>query len=288
MMKKAFFVCMILAGFLTSSLHAEINFPQDGFVAGWKKARELTYSASNLYGYINGGAELFLEFGFEELLIRRYDKGEAEISAEVYVMENPLAALGIYLAKSGKETPNPSINARNSGNAFQYSIVKNKYYVLINNFDGSEEFIPVMLKLAQSILDSIPVKVDQDVWKYLPDENRIAGSEQIIRGPFGLQPIYTFGEGDILQLQSEIFGYVADYRDGDNRLTQIVVPYPDAEKAKNIFLNLKENLDPYLKIVGATEDGFVFKDYQQKFGSVALEDRILSLKMHLQEKPGID
>ena len=287
-MKKALFIYVILAGFLPYNLQAEINFPQDGFVSGWKQARELKFSANNLYGYIDGGAELFLEFGFDELLIRRYQKGEAEISAEVYVMENPLTALGIYLAKCGKETPNPSIDARNSGNVFQYSIVKNKYYILINNFDGSEDYVPVMVKLAQPILDSIPAKAADDVWKYLPAENLIEGSEQIIRGPYGLQPIYTFGEGDILQLNGEIFGYVADYLNGDSRFTQIVIPYPDAEISKNIFLNLKENLDPYLKIVFESESRIVFEDYQQKFGSVKLEGRILNLKIHLQEKPNID
>lgn len=284
-MKKIIYFVLLFSS--SSYLFAAVNFPQDNFIDGWKKGGHSNFSAQNLYGYINGGAELFLEFGFNELIIQRYQNGDAEISAEVYIMVNPLAALGIYLAKSGKETPDSTISARNSFNKFQYTIVRDKYFILINNFEGNEEFALVMASLAQHILESLPENSNSDVWKYLPEQDRIAGSEQMIRGPYSLEPIYTFGNGDILELNGEIFGYVADYRGDNSPHKQIVIPYSDVEKATAVYQNVLENLDPYLKIVDQTNDQFVFEDYQHKFGVIKVDGRFLTLKIHLAEKPEI-
>ncbi len=287
-MKKTIYIFLTISLFLNAHLSAEINFPQDDFIDGWTKARHSKFSANNLYGYINGGAELFLEFGFDELIIQRYQKGDAEISAEIYIMDNPLSALGIYLAKCGKETPNSSIKARNSVNEFQFTLVQDRYFIFINNFEGTREFVPVMDSLAQHILVSLPESSNADIWEYLPEENKVSGSEQIIRGPYSLQPIYTFGKGDILQLNGEVFGYLAAYRNDGAIYTQIVIPYPDVEKANSTFQNLSENLDPYLKILIQSDNQFVFENYQQKFGTAKLEGCILTLIIHLENKPHID
>jgi len=98
---------------------AEVVLPEDNSVAGWVKSeRLLRFEKNNLFDYIDGGAELFLEFGFDKLLVQRYKrvggKGDEEIAVEIYEMESPESALGIYLIKTGKETPIKAIKSRNS------------------------------------------------------------------------------------------------------------------------------------------------------------------------------
>lgn len=172
-----------------------------------------TFSGHDLYGHINGGAELFLEFGFEELQVQRYHAGEAECVREAYRMDSPAAALGIYLAKCGKETPTADLTARNTVNRYQLTVVQGPVFLQINNFSGDESLLPAMVSLARQGLADIPPTASLSTWDYLPDENRLDGSELLIRGPFALQPIFTLGEDDILQLHGEIFGVVADYYD---------------------------------------------------------------------------
>ena len=266
-----------------------INLPENNFIHGWYKSDYLlTFYENDLYGHIDGGAELFLEFGFDSLLVQDYSNGEVDLSLEVYCMECPEAALGIYLMKCGQEKPDTIINARNSTNKYQALIVKNNFYIQLNNFKGNAKAASVMPEMLNHLLSTIPEPNPIELLNILPVKNKIPGSEKIIRGQYALQPIYTLGEGDILQLDGKIFGVVANYKsDEDGEYTQIIIPYPDNDKALNVFKNLNANLDPYLKVIEKNSKGFVFEDYQKKYGKINLVDSRILIMIHLINKPSI-
>jgi len=63
------------------------EWPGDEFAPGWRRYQTpMVFSAKDLYGYIDGGAELFFEFGFSELTVQRYRCGERELSLDLYRM----------------------------------------------------------------------------------------------------------------------------------------------------------------------------------------------------------
>ncbi|MCX6567443.1 MAG: hypothetical protein NT147_00120, partial [Candidatus Aminicenantes bacterium] len=106
-------------------------------------------------------------------------------------------------------------------------------------------------------------------------------SERLIRGPYGLQPYFTFGEGDILSLGGRIFGALAEYRmPGGAAFTRLVVPYPDPDAAAVALAHLKANLDPYLKVTGDRPDGFDFVDFQAKKGDVTRSGAVLDIRFN--------
>ena len=262
----------------------DIKLPGSGFFPGWKPSGvPRTFIKGDLFNHIDGGAELFLEFGFKRAAVQRYAKGKAEIVLEAYEMESPDAALGVYLMKCGVETPQPGVPARNSSEAAQFTILKGGYFVLINNPEGERDLIPAMTALAAAVLGSIPaLPPDPRFWDPLPKEKRIAGSERLIRGPIGLQPYYTFGEGDILGLGGKIFGVLANYDEGGGQAsTRLSVLYPGAAQARNIFLGLRSNLDPYLKILDGGDTGFSFVDFRERYGLVRLEGAKIELAFNL-------
>lgn len=285
MKKKAILLFLILC--LSVECKAGIILPDDNFVVGWITAgKTLRFVGSDLFNYIDGGAELFHEFGFKELLVQGYRQKDKEIVLEVYQMESPEAALGIYLMKCGEETPVEKINARNSGNKYQFTIVKESFFIQVNSFAGDEKLIPIMITLTQQTLRFIPKEQPVKILDILPKENLVPGSELIVRGPYGLQPIYTFGEGDILQLNGKVFGVVGEYKDSNSgRYTQIVIQYPNVKDASSAFSNLIMNLDSYLEITDQWEGSFIFKDFQEKFGSVNLNEDFINIKIKLSEKP---
>ena len=285
MKMRTFLIITILC--LSLDCHAGIILPDDNFAPGWiTSGKTLRFVGSNLFNYINGGAELFHEFGFKELLAQGYRQGENEIVLEIYQMESPEAALGIYLMKCGQETPVKKIKARNSGNKYQFTIVKGSYFILVNSFAGDEKLIPIMTTLTQQTLKFVPQEKPVKILDILPKENLVSGSELLIRGHYGLQPIYTFGEGDILQLKGETYAVVGDYK-GENSgsYKRIIIRYKNSEDALLTYQNLLTNLDPYLKILEHWEAGFIFKDYQDKFGQVNLNKNIINIKIKLNEKP---
>jgi hypothetical protein len=80
--------------------------PDSGFAPGWEKSEALrTFTGQDLFNHIDGGAELFLEFGFVKLSVQAYASGKAELTLNAYEMESSASALGIYLMKMGRETP---------------------------------------------------------------------------------------------------------------------------------------------------------------------------------------
>jgi hypothetical protein len=264
----------------------DLTLPGDDFVPGWKKSlRALRFEESDLFNYINGGAELFHEFGFEELFVQRYTKDENEISLEVYRMESPESALGIYLMKCGFETQIPGIGARHTGNKLQFTIVKGDYFLQANNYNGDEALMPVMVSLCQQVLATISEGDPVELLEYLPEENFVPGSGLIIRGPYGLQPIYTFGEGDIFRLGGEVFGVVGDYRINGDVFSRIIIPYPKESQAKAAFRNLALNLDPFLEVLESWDTGIIFEDFQGKFGIVLLKNRTLEITINLKDNP---
>jgi len=285
-MKK--YLCLIGILFLVLESQAQTSrLPEDGFVEGWTKGEKTRrFVRTNLYDYIDGGAELFLEFGFEDLTIQRYRRGNQEISLEVYRMESSEAALGIYLMKCGQEIPHPEIPARNSVDKLQFLVVKNNYLLMINNFKGEEALIPVMIALTKKTLEQTSEGTPVKILSVLPQENFIPASQRLVRGPLALQSIFTLGEGDILRLKGSIYGVSGRYESEDGSShTRIIVAYPSAEDAQQAFQHLYSNLDPYLKVLNREEHTFLFEDYKKQYGIVSLKDKILSIRVNLSELP---
>lgn len=262
--------------------------PESDAVAGWEQQGRLRrFTAADLYGHINGGAELFLELGFTELLVQTYLKSEQEISLEIYRMENPQAALAIYLFKCGQETPWTEIETRNSSGRFQVTLVRGNCFVLVNSFSGDRALRPAVAGLAGKLLESIPPVSLSDPFALLPTEARIAGSERLIRGEYSLQLLYTLGPGDVLQLGGEVFGVAADYRarEGGNPVTMIQVDYPGEKEASSAFAHLVAVLDPALEPLEQSTKRLVFRDYAERFGVVQLAGQRIKISVCLAERP---
>jgi hypothetical protein len=268
---------------------AAVVLPPDGFAPGWTRAgKPQVYRETDLFNSIDGGAELFLEFGFTQLTVQFYAREFFELALEVYEMESPESALGVYLLKAGKEAPVKGIDARNTGDRYQITLVRDKWFVHVNNADGLPGAVPAMSILAEKLLASIPKGKPVTLFDTLPREGLIPGSERIFRGPYALQSLYTFGPGDILLQKGRIFGVAGDYRGPEGgTVTRIFVTYPDISAAEAAFDHLRQNLDSYLVVVEKYAQGFVFHDFQDKYGQVLLRGRGLEIRVNLPTKPVI-
>ncbi len=256
--------------------------PGPGFAPGWAKAGPLrTFTGQDLFNQIDGGAELFLEFGFAKLRLQPYVRGRAELTLNAYEMESVASALGVYLMKMGRETPFPEVAARNSSEEVQLTILKGRYFVQVDNLGEVPASKAETVALANAFLANVAEEPAPTPLDLLPAEGRVAGSERLVRGPYGLQPYITFGEGDILSLGGRIFGALAEYRMADGAtFTRLIVPYPNPDSASAALAYLKANLDTYLKVTGDRPDGFDFVDYQSRKGSVVRSGAVLDIRFN--------
>jgi hypothetical protein len=101
-MKKIPFI--VLAGFLahcnlTSSAadNPTALLPKPSCGAGWNiEGKAAFYGKDNLSDRIDGEAEIFFPYGFENLAYGRYTKGDKAFDLDVYRMGSPLDAFGMY------------------------------------------------------------------------------------------------------------------------------------------------------------------------------------------------
>ena len=260
--------------------------PVDGFSGAWKKNGPMkVFRSEDLYGHINGGAEAFLELGFDQLTVQKYRDGANELTAEIYRMTDPTAARGIYLARCGKESPDASLKVRHTASRQQILLQRHRYYLVLYNTAGGAANAPLLVKAAQAIVAKMPADAPVTALSLLPPAGLVAGSARIIRGPVSLQALYTLGDGDILQLGGKITGAAGDYKDTAGATTLIVVDYPAPAAAAAAFKHLKANLDTYLKPSSSTEAKLVFQDYEKKFGVVTVTGKRMEVRLHLAKAP---
>ncbi|MFB3852380.1 MAG: DUF6599 family protein [Vicinamibacterales bacterium] len=280
---KAFALVCLAAG----TALAQDPMPADAAVPGWKRAGNVrVFKEADLYGHIDGGAELFLEFGFEQLAVQKYRRGSDEISVEVYRMTDPTAAVGIYLMKAGaKETGDNAFPERHTVNRHQLMFQRNRWFIVVNNLGGAETVRPSMLKFAATMAASLPRTAAIPELALLPKAGLVPGSVRLHRGPYALQAVYTLGDGDILQLGRRLTAVSGEYRTAAGTWTEIAANYPDPGAARKALAHLQANLDEYLQVVGKSQSGFVFQDHRKLFGSAKVGGTRLEIRLKMQEPP---
>jgi hypothetical protein len=212
-------------------------------VGAWKAAGPPeAFKKDGLFGYIDGGAEIFLQYGFEELSITRYAEesdpsAEKEITVEVYRMDSAPDAFGIFsLKREGDELTSPEIESMHWLSASQASLAKGNFYININGVNTAEQemeaFAAAVSRRIQAA-SSLPEEIS-----LLPLSGRAIGSERYIRGRLA-------AEGESLLLDREFWGFdrgtvavSAKYQPSLTKLLIVVLkaPVPGvAEEVKKLF-----------------------------------------------------
>jgi len=160
------FVIFSIVIFLSIPVYCAENpkdiLPGNRELGGWEKTEEPEYYKGNaLFGYIDGGAEIFLQYRFRELFLSRYvlpsAEGEKEVTLEVYRMESPEDAFGIFsVRREGDEKVSEVIDTLNCLSETQVNLVKGEYFVNVFGFDCKEEeleeFAALLLKESKARL----------------------------------------------------------------------------------------------------------------------------------------
>ena len=81
---------------------------------------------------------------------------------------------------------------------------------------------------------------------------------------------------------------IADYKDTtEGKYTLLLIKYDNENVAQTVYTKLATDLDPYLKILEQYDKGFIFKDFQDKFGLVDLCGDSIKIKIKLKSKPAL-
>ena len=98
---------------------------------------ERVFTGAALYGFMNGGADLYYEYGFKELVSREIIYKGEEFTVDIYTMETPLDAFGIYSINAYKCIRADSLGRFDCLSKYQLQAVDGNAYVSIVFPSGS-------------------------------------------------------------------------------------------------------------------------------------------------------
>lgn len=92
---------------------------------------ERVFKGKALYGFMNGGSDLFLEYGFEELYVSDVKFKGSEFAVEVYMMPSPEDAYGIYSQHTFKCDPADAGTCPDCTSPMQYQTAMGNLYITV-------------------------------------------------------------------------------------------------------------------------------------------------------------
>ena len=158
-------------------------------IAGWAlSGTPRTFTKESLYGYIDGGAEIVLQYGFRDLTVFELapdpppaPKGKS-VTLEIYRMASAAAAFGIFSTKrEGNEPVSPGIKTVHWLGRDQTSMVKGDLYInVLASGCEQDEVERFMISLDRQLPAGETLL--PRAFFCMPEFNLVRGSERYICG----------------------------------------------------------------------------------------------------------
>lgn len=234
-------------------------FPEPGSLSGIEALSDIAeYEDSTLFDFLNGGAELYFDYGIVAVASGEYAIGsDRSIEVSLYDMGSAENAFGIYSNLRYPGADFLEIGAEAMVTAGSLDFWKDRYYCRLVAFDTDSATRAAMVTLAESTAANITGSGDlPDIVRRLPVDGRVGRSEKYFRGQLGLNNIrYVAGE-NLFMLDARTEGVVAQYRIGERLMTAFIIAYPDADTARRAsesylgFLAERGELSQYGQVTG--------------------------------------
>jgi len=134
--------------------------PAPGFAPGWRADSAVAvYDRETLYDYIDGEAELYYPYGFQQAAAVNYVKADAAataISADVYEMRSTLDAFGIYANYRSPEAAPADIGCEGFRDDYQLMFCQGRYFVRLSAVGSPEQNREHLAACARAIADNLP------------------------------------------------------------------------------------------------------------------------------------
>lgn len=234
---------LFLISLLTNNISAqEIPKIKQSELSDLTITRNETFDGESLWGYMNGGADIYLEYGFEILRVEEFVFQDEEVKMELFKMKNSLSAFGIYSIKTFKCEQSNVLAETDCLNKFQHQALCGNYYIQIINNSGSEEAKELMKKIAEKIIMKIDINAPVLPCNYLLDTLGVPFSDiKMVKGYLGLQ-------NKLIELSAYFDGltdyqvYFAKVEEEGEKVNYYEVVFGDKDKKQRFKDNIQGKL----------------------------------------------
>ncbi len=176
---------MLLCVYLTfiSSVRGSEWFPE---IQGWEiEEYERIYNSIDLWELINGAAEGFLNYGFENLHLAEYVRNDEIVRVEIYNHRSPKNAYGMYSAERMPDYQQIRIGAQGYSSEGVVNFFTGPYYVKIMTIGYSDVDEKEIIKMAEQVDKHLDQSAQMpEVLSLFPEEGMEYLSDQYIASSF--------------------------------------------------------------------------------------------------------
>jgi len=162
----------------------DFKFPE---IAGWKQSGGIqTFIPKTLFEYINGAADLYIMYDFQELKVAEYlNEKKASVILDVYRHKTPTHAFGIYSQERLSNANFVDIGVQGYIEQNILNFLTGPYYVKINSYDTGAEDREILLAFAKKMSEDLGEKGSlPSILFSFPEEGKKKDSEKFINKNF--------------------------------------------------------------------------------------------------------
>lgn len=192
------------------------------------------YKGDDLFFLINGGADIYLEYGFKDVISATY-KNEPGLSfkVEIYQMLHDSAAYGIFSFNRGDKPMSHEIGDESIHGKEFLIFIKAHYYIVLTTQVNDETQKVNLVEKAKLIATKI--KGSGSLPLLVAEFDQLAPHHTYLLGNLALSNIYLFDFTDIFQFADGLFFK-------QNYVSTFVFSYPSDEITETTFQKVKSRL----------------------------------------------
>ncbi|MBN2572132.1 MAG: hypothetical protein JXA68_08395 [Ignavibacteriales bacterium] len=176
-----------------------------------QEGEENFYVGEELFDYINGGADVYLEYGFKQVMVAKYKNGRNKVYIDIYEMYDSSAAFGIFSLSSNCQ--GEILKDYDNVILFDYYFLiwRNNYFISLTYQDEITYDTNFVVELIDEIENIISIKSEEPaILQQLPNEN--LKCKKYVRGHLGFNDIYHFDNKNIFLFCEAATGEYENYK----------------------------------------------------------------------------
>ena len=208
---------------------------------GWTPSGEVRlFNQENLYDLVDGQAESFFTYGFEQVAVQDYENEDgAVLGVEIWRLDTPADAYGLFTASIA----GAPVDVGNDGDGDlgrRLAFWQDRYYVRVRARQELED--AELRRFADAVSGSLPSGGERPgLLDQLPRDGLVERSAVFFHEEISIQDRLWLGGENLLGLGAETDGVLAQY-DVDGAVARLLlVQYPDAEAASAGQAALKDS-----------------------------------------------
>jgi hypothetical protein len=206
-------------------------FPAANAIPGWNISQAIqSYHRDNLYSLVDGQADSFFVYGFEQVVTQRYQNADqVNLNVEIWQLATPADAYGLFTAGRAGE-PVAIGNEGDSDPGRRLAFWQNRYFVSLS----ASPTVPdeTLWAYAKAITSALPSGGERPlIVSLLPQANLVERSALFFHEEISVQMEVWLGGENILGLSQATNGAIARYNLGEKTARLILIEYPAADQA---------------------------------------------------------